>query len=109
MENDEKIKVVNTTDSLKEYKNARVLWPPDCSDDILDKTLSKARRLLDEFDIDSEGVKIAEKLKKYMDENYNQFWHVICGRHFGCYAIHESNHFIYFYVNSIAFLLYKAG
>ncbi len=102
-------KLINTTDCLKRYKNSRILYPPDCPDDILDKVLQKVRQYLSEYDIDTEGIKISEKLKTYMDEHFDKYWHVICGRHFGSYAIHESNRFLYFYIDNIAFLLYKSG
>ena len=102
-------KEVNTTDALRDYKNVRVLWPLNCPDDILDATIKEASRLLEEHDIDTEGVQIAEKLKKYMDTNYEQYWHVVCGKHFGCYTIHETMRFIYFYLENIAFMCYKSG
>ena len=102
-------KEVNTTESLRLYKNARVLWPIDVTDDILDATISKANKLLEEFDADSQGLIIAERLKKFMDEKYEAFWHVVCGKHFGCYAIHENKSFIYFYLDNVAFMCYKSG
>lgn len=100
--------LVNTTDQLKEYRGARVLWPLQCSDQIMESAIDKATELLSEFDIDSEGLDISEKLKTFLDENYREHWQVICGRHFGCYAIHESNMFLYFYIDNIAFLAYKS-
>ena len=104
-----KAKEVSTADNLKFYKGARVLWPPECSDDMLDVALEQARKLLEENDIDTDGAKIAEQMKKFMDEKYEPYWHIVCGRHFGCYAIHHSRQFIYFYIDNIAFLLYKSG
>lgn len=44
-----------------------------------------------------------------MDEKYGQYWHVVCGRHFGSYSVHESKNFIYLYYENVAYLLYKAG
>lgn len=102
-------KEVNTTESLRMYKNARVLWPLDVPDDILDAAISKANKLLEEYNIDSQGLAIAEKLKKFMDEEYEPFWHVVCGKHFGCFAIHENKRFIYFYLENVAFMCYKSG
>ena len=58
-------------------------------DDILDAVLAKAREILSKYDVDSQGLAIAEELKHYMDENFRPYWHVVCGRHFGCYSIHE--------------------
>ena len=102
-------KEVNPTDNLKLYRGARVLWPPESPDDMLNEALEQARKLLEENDIDCDGAKIAEQMKKFMDEKYEPYWHIVCGRHFGCYAIHESRRFLYFYIEGIAFLLYKSG
>lgn len=44
-----------------------------------------------------------------MDRTYEPYWHVICGRNFGCYAIHEKRSFLFFYLGNIAFLMYKGG
>jgi len=92
-----------------QFQGARVLWPPDCSDDTLTKSIEQARALLRNYDIDSEGLKISEELKKFMDRTYEPYWHVICGRNFGCYAIHEKRSFLFFYLGNIAFLMYKGG
>lgn len=102
------IKEINTTDALKSYKGARVLWPPDCPDDILDHVIILCKWQLSSKDIDQDGVKIAENIKKYMDEHFGLYWHVVCGRHFGSYAIHESNRFMFFYLDNIAFMIYKS-
>ncbi|MCL4127215.1 UNVERIFIED_CONTAM: hypothetical protein GTU68_004237, partial [Idotea baltica] len=50
----------------------------------------------------------AEHLKKYLDTNYEQYWHVFLGNNFGCHSVHEKNRFMYFYYKKIAFLIYKA-
>ena len=102
-------KEVNTTDSLRYYKNARVLWPLDIPDDVLDATINEANSLLMVMNVDSQGQIIAELLKKFMDEKFEPFWHVVCGKHFGCYAIHENKRFIYFYLDNVAFMCYKSG
>lgn len=106
---DKNSKESSTADNLKAYRGARVLWPPECPDDMLDVVISEARRLLDENDVDSDGAVIVESLKKFMDQRFEPYWHVVCGRHFGCYAIHQSRRFIYFYLDNIAFLLYKGS
>lgn len=50
-------------------------------------------------------------MKKDMDAKYKKFWHVVCGKNFGCYAIHESRNFIFFTLRpeGISYMLYKAG
>lgn len=45
-----------------------------------------------------------------MDSKYKPYWHVVCGKNFGCYAIHESRNFIFFKLpEGVSFMLYKAG
>ena len=102
-------KSVSTSDHLRPYKGARVYWPPDIPHNILDDLIDKSSSLLIEHNIDQEGVEIAKKLKHHMDENYEPYWHVVCGRNFGCYSIHESRRFAYFYIGSTSFLVYKSG
>lgn len=50
---------------------------------------------------------IASAVKKAMDEQFDKTWHVIVGRSFGSYVTHEKSRFIYFYVGSLAFLVFK--
>ncbi|KAJ6794221.1 dynein light chain 1, cytoplasmic [Iris pallida] len=52
---------------------------------------------------------VAEYIKKEFDRNYGPTWHCIVGRNFGSYVTHETNHFIYFYLDSKAILLFKSG
>jgi dynein light chain LC8-type len=91
------------------FAGARVLWPPDCPDNMLQFAVERAITLRKEFPVDSQGVKLAEELKKSMDKKYDPYWHVVCGKNFGCYAIHQSRNFIFFYLDTYAFLMYKAG
>ncbi|KAJ6818415.1 dynein light chain 1, cytoplasmic [Iris pallida] len=52
---------------------------------------------------------VAEYIKKEFDRSYGPTWHCIVGRNFGSYVTHETNHFIYFYLDSKAILLFKSG
>ncbi|CAH8463603.1 unnamed protein product [Heterobilharzia americana] len=52
---------------------------------------------------------IASFVKKEFDKTYNPTWHCIVGRNYGSYVTHETHHFIYFYLNNVAILLYKSG
>jgi len=48
-------------------------------------------------------------LKKFLDEKYEPYWHVVMGRSFGTHVVHEKLRLLYFYIDKNAFLLYKAG
>jgi len=54
-------------------------------------------------------IKVAGHLKKWLDDTYEPYWHVIFGRNFGTYVVHEKSRFLYFYIEKDAFLMYKAG
>ena len=101
-------KSISTSSQLKTYRDVRVLWPPECPDDILDYVIMQVKRLMGEFDIDKDGLEIAMRLKRIMDEMYEPYWHVICGRNFGSNAVHESNRFIFLTLDRASFLVYKS-
>lgn len=52
---------------------------------------------------------VAEAIKKEFDKKYGPTWHCIVGRNFGSYVTHETNHFVYFYLDQKAVLLFKSG
>ncbi|CAI9118851.1 OLC1v1020478C1 [Oldenlandia corymbosa var. corymbosa] len=52
---------------------------------------------------------VAEHIKKEFDKRYGPTWHCIVGKNFGSYVTHETNHFVYFYLDSKAVLLFKSG
>eukprot|EP00262_Sarcandra_glabra_P011788 TRINITY_DN2903_c0_g1_i3.p1 TRINITY_DN2903_c0_g1~~TRINITY_DN2903_c0_g1_i3.p1 ORF type:complete len:139 (+),score=24.70 TRINITY_DN2903_c0_g1_i3:2-418(+) len=52
---------------------------------------------------------IAEYIKKEFDKKHGTTWHCIVGRNFGSYVTHETNHFVYFYLDQKAILLFKSG
>ncbi|TKY72581.1 Dynein light chain 2 [Spatholobus suberectus] len=52
---------------------------------------------------------VAEQIKKEFDKRHGPTWHCIVGRNFGSYVTHETNHFVYFYLDLKAVLLFKSG
>jgi len=56
-----------------------------------------------------DSQRIAIEVKQYFDKHFNFTWHCIVGEKFGTSVRYEEGHFIYFYVGSIAILLFKCG
>lgn len=52
---------------------------------------------------------IAAYIKKEFDSRHGPTWHCIVGSKFGSYVTHETRHFIYFYLDSMAVLLFRSG
>lgn len=52
---------------------------------------------------------VIRRVKEHMDETWSPSWHVVIGRNFGSMVTHETKSFLYFYYNSKAVMLYKAG
>ena len=95
----------------KPFKGARVLWPPDMPDDMLEDAIITAKKALEDKDVEEHGVEIAKEVKKHMDEHWEPYWHVFLGKSFGCHAVHEKNRFVYFTFepSKVSFLIYKAS
>mmetsp|Transcript_38960 Transcript_38960/g.28814 ORF Transcript_38960/g.28814 Transcript_38960/m.28814 type:complete len:94 (+) Transcript_38960:13-294(+) len=52
---------------------------------------------------------IASYIRREFEKKYNPTWHVIVGRNFSSSVTHEAKHFVYFYVEQVAVLLFKSG
>ena len=64
-----------------------------------------ATQALERYNIEKD---IAAHIKEF-NKKYNPTWHCIVGRNFGSYVTHETKHFIYFYLDRVAILLFKSG
>ena len=102
------------TQMRKPFKGAKVDWPADMPDDMLEDAITVAKNALETHDFEEQGVEvsanqrfgglltrlfrlqIASIVKKHMDERWEPFWHVFLGKSFGCHAVHERNRFVYF-------------
>ncbi|URE22426.1 Acyl-CoA dehydrogenase, C-terminal domain [Musa troglodytarum] len=71
----------------------------DMSEKMRNDAIDCARAAFEKHRLEKE---IAEYIKKEFDKKYGQTWHCIVGRNFGSYVTHETNHFLYFYVDSKA-------
>jgi dynein light chain LC8-type len=64
------------------------------------------------FILNSQAEKLedlAKKLKLDFDLKFHCSWQCVVGKNFGCDIEFEAKHYIYFYVGSLAILLWKAG
>jgi dynein light chain LC8-type len=52
---------------------------------------------------------IATYIKKVFDEKYPESWHVIVGKNYGCHVTPEKEHYMFFYFDGYAVVLFKSG
>nr|CAF31460.1 dynein light chain [Oikopleura dioica] len=83
-----------------------VIKNADMSDDMQADVVECASQALDKYNIEKD---IAAFIKKEFDKRYSPTWHCIVGRNFGSFVTHETKSFIYFYLGSVAILLFKSG
>ncbi|KAJ7554431.1 hypothetical protein O6H91_06G140800 [Diphasiastrum complanatum] len=65
-----------------------------------------ASRALDLHDV-TDCKEIARYIKKEFDESYGPGWQCIVGTSFGSYVTHSCGTFIHFFLERMAFLLFK--
>ncbi|CAH8481155.1 unnamed protein product [Schistosoma guineensis] len=78
----------------------------DMSDDMQQCAVDIAAQAMIEYNIEKD---IAAYIKKHFDKNYGPTWHCVVGKNFGSYVTHETNNFIYFYLQNVAVQLFKSG
>jgi dynein light chain LC8-type len=69
-------------------------------------SMEYATQALEKYNIEED---IAAHIKKEFDKKYNPHLALCHGGIFGSYVIHETKHFIYFYLGQVAILLCKPG
>jgi dynein light chain LC8-type len=84
-----------------------VIKTTDMSEDMQAEATEMAVAAMREFKNVEKDV--AVHLRKEFDKKYNPTWHCIVGKRFGSFCTHETGHFIYFYLGTTAFLLFKTG
>nr|CAX74849.1 Dynein light chain 2, cytoplasmic [Schistosoma japonicum] len=76
----------------------------DMGEEIQQFAVDTAAHAMTEYNIEKD---IACYVKKEFDKIYGPTWHCIVGRNFGSYVTHEAKHFIYFYLQNVAVLLFQ--
>ncbi|CAL1715706.1 unnamed protein product [Somion occarium] len=77
----------------------------DMSDELQQEAVDIASAALEKYNIEKD---IAAQIKKEFDKRHGPTWHVVVGKNFGSYVTHETKHFIYFYIGSLAILIWKS-
>eukprot|EP00746_Dinoflagellata_sp_MGD_P162389 gnl/MRDRNA2_/MRDRNA2_89927_c0_seq1.p1 gnl/MRDRNA2_/MRDRNA2_89927_c0~~gnl/MRDRNA2_/MRDRNA2_89927_c0_seq1.p1 ORF type:complete len:111 (-),score=36.82 gnl/MRDRNA2_/MRDRNA2_89927_c0_seq1:101-433(-) len=109
MAQDQKGEQQAAAEVYKTLWGARILWPPDIPDNMLEDAVQAAHEAMEQYpNCEKEGMKVAETIKKRFDSKWEPCWHVCVGKNFGCHAVHEKQRFVYFYIGQFAFMLYKA-
>ncbi|KAL1543089.1 dynein light chain LC6, flagellar outer arm-like [Salvia divinorum] len=83
-----------------------VIKSADMKEDIQKEAIDIAIGAFEKFSVEKD---VAEHIKKTFDKKYGPTWHCIVGKNFGSYVTHETNHFVYFYLDTKAVLLFKSG
>lgn len=78
----------------------------DMDDDLQEEAIELAKDAFQKFSVEKD---IASHIKKEFDAKFQPTWHCIVGRQYGSYVTHETKHFIYFYHDQKAILLFKSG
>ncbi|XP_051128412.1 uncharacterized protein LOC127249569 [Andrographis paniculata] len=78
----------------------------DMKEDVQKDAVDIAIAAFEKYNVEKD---VAEHIKKMFDKKYGPTWHCIVGKNFGSYVTHETNHFVYFYLDSKAVLLFKSG
>ncbi|KAF8473749.1 dynein light chain type 1-domain-containing protein [Russula ochroleuca] len=77
----------------------------DMTEDMQQESVDVASAALEKYNIEKD---IAAQIKKEFDKRHGATWHVVVGKNFGSYVTHETKHFIYFYIGSLAILIWKS-
>ncbi|CAG9320322.1 unnamed protein product [Blepharisma stoltei] len=89
---------------MADYK--AIIKSADMSEDMQQDAIESTVRA-----IQTEAVfkDIAGYIKKDFDRRYGPTWHCITGNSFGTFVTHEERHYIYFFLDELAVLLFKSA
>ncbi|PIA44341.1 hypothetical protein AQUCO_01700146v1 [Aquilegia coerulea] len=83
-----------------------IIKSADMNEEMQKEAIDCALSAFEKHNVEKE---IAEQIKKDFDKKHGPTWHCIVGRNFGSYVTHETHHFVYFYLDQKAILLFKSG
>ncbi|XVF38743.1 hypothetical protein REPUB_Repub20aG0127900 [Reevesia pubescens] len=95
-----------TAESVASPTKKFVIKSADMKDDMQKEAVNIAISAFEKNNVEKD---VAEHIKKEFDKKHGPTWHCIVGRNFGSYVTHETNHFVYFYLDQKAVLLFKSG
>ena len=55
-------------EELRPFMDARVLWPPDMPDDLLEDAVKTAKEATTTYDIETQGQEVAKFIKQRFDD-----------------------------------------
>ncbi|GMR60808.1 hypothetical protein PMAYCL1PPCAC_31003, partial [Pristionchus mayeri] len=87
-------------------KTECIVKSTDMSEEMQKEAMQVAIDAMSKFRVEKD---IATYIKEEFDKRYQPSWHCVVGRNFGSYVTHETNHFIYFYIQHVAVMLFKTG
>uniref|UniRef100_A0A7N0T2B4 Dynein light chain n=1 Tax=Kalanchoe fedtschenkoi TaxID=63787 RepID=A0A7N0T2B4_KALFE len=96
----------STSSDSSAAKKKVVIKSADMLDDMQKEAIDIAVAAFEQHSVEKD---VAEFIKKEFDTKHGPTWHCIVGRNFGSYVTHETNHFVYFYLDHKAVLLFKSG
>mmetsp|Transcript_9397 Transcript_9397/g.18056 ORF Transcript_9397/g.18056 Transcript_9397/m.18056 type:complete len:92 (-) Transcript_9397:1337-1612(-) len=77
----------------------------DMSDEILQDAIEVAVQAFEKATVLRD---IAASIKKDFDRRYGPSWHCIVGQNFGSFVTHQAQHFVYFFIDETAVLLFRS-
>ncbi|VUZ51879.1 unnamed protein product [Hymenolepis diminuta] len=89
---------------MKKYK--ALIKYSDMPEEMQKRSLTSANEAMKYHVLEKD---IAGHIKREFDMRYGATWHCIVGRSYGSFVTHENNNFIYFFMNTVAILLFKSG
>ncbi|ODV89377.1 hypothetical protein CANCADRAFT_28610, partial [Tortispora caseinolytica NRRL Y-17796] len=73
---------------------------------VLAEVINLSNNAVRQFTVEKD---IAKAIKQGLDLKFGGPWHVIVGKEFGSFVTHESGYFVYFMLESKAFLVFKTA